>query len=162
MKIYYLSVLFFIFLFPNNIFTQDTSTKNVDSLSYKLIPQYDLPKRYIIDGQTKLYPKENTFRRADIVFFLSIPATYFVVQNLLNLFNTINLSFNNYNSSLNRDNLGFTSGEWNFILASILLIPMGVSIYDSVYVKNYPLIPPFKQDEFKEVRMNFTIFRTQF
>ncbi|MGL4561538.1 MAG: hypothetical protein ACRCV0_04535, partial [Brevinema sp.] len=82
--------------------------------------------------------------------------------NLLNLFNTINLSFNNYNSALIRDNLGFTGGEWGFVIASILLIPMGVTIYDAVYVHDYPLLPNFEQREFKEIRMNLTVYRIEF
>ncbi|MGL4562985.1 MAG: hypothetical protein ACRCVW_03925 [Brevinema sp.] len=160
MKIFFL-FLFFIIM-PETLLCQETTETNFKNLSYKLIPQYELPKQYIIDGQTKLYPKENPWRRGDIVFFLSIPATYFIVQNLLNLFNTINISFNNYNSALIRDNLGFTGGEWGFVIASILLIPMGVTIYDAVYIRDYPLLPNFEQREFKEIRMNLTIYRIEF
>ncbi|MGL4393657.1 MAG: hypothetical protein ACRCS8_00295 [Brevinema sp.] len=154
-------ILLFLTFIAEPTFCQVTTIQEGE-LSYQLIPQYELPKRYLIDGQTRFYPTENPFRRADIVFFLSIPASYFVMQNLLNLFTTIAMSFNNYNSGLIRDNFGFTWAEWSFIIASVTMIPMGVMIYDAVYVRDYPILPPFKQDEIKEVRVNFTLYRVDF
>lgn len=157
-------ILICLFLSISNVSFGQQNSKNamITNLSYELIPQYELPKRYIIDNHSTLYPKENGFRRADIIFFLSIPITYFLVQNILNFINILNIGLENYNSDLGRDNFGFTSGEWNYILAAVFLIPLGVTIYDAVYVKEYPLLPPFKMNEFKEVRMNFTIYRTKF
>lgn len=151
-----------VFLWSVPINAQRITSDQITNLSYELIPTYELPKQYIIDGRTKLYPKENTFRRADIVFFLAIPVSFYLMQNILNFINILNVTAGNYNTDLGRDNFGFTSGEWNFLLAATFLIPMGVSIYDYVYVRQYPLIPPFERNEIKEIRMNFSIYRVSF
>lgn len=141
---------------------QRITSQGALNLEYDLIPRYELPKQYILDGRTRSYPVESAFRRMDIVFFLSIPVTFYLFQNFLVLINTANILSGNYNASLSRDSLGFTGGEWAFLLAATFLIPSGVAIYDYVYTRDYPLLPPFNRDEFREVRMNFTVFRTKF
>lgn len=155
-------LIYFLLLISNTGYTQTVSTAAVTNLSYISIPQYELPKRYIVDNYSTLYPQENPFRRADIVFFLSIPITMFIMQNIINIINTMNISLNNYNSDLGRDNFGYSLGEWNFIISALVMIPFGVMIYDTVYVKQYPIFPPFRQDKIKESRMNFSIYRAQF
>ncbi|MGL4367658.1 MAG: hypothetical protein ACRCTQ_05215 [Brevinemataceae bacterium] len=157
-------ILLFIILSSYSVhsYSQEINTESITNLSYTLIPQYELPKRYIVDNHTTLYPKENAFRRGDIVFFLAMPITLFLVQNLLNFINIFNIALGNYNSDLGRDNFGFTSGEWSFLFSSIFLIPLGVAVYDAVYVKDYPLIPHFYKEEIKEVRVNFNVYRVKF
>jgi len=155
-------LIYFLLLISNTGYSQTVTTAAVTNLSYISIPQYELPKRYIVDNYSTLYPQENPFRRADIVFFLSIPITMFIMQNIINFINILNISLNNYNSDLGRDNFGFSSGEWNYIISALVLIPFGVMIYDTVYVKQYPILPPFRQDKIKESRMNFSIYRLQF
>lgn len=155
-------LIYFFFLIGNIGYSQTISTAEVTNISYTSIPQYELPTRYIVDNYSTLYPQENPFRRADIVFFLSIPITMFIMQNIINFINILNITLDNYNSDLGRDNLGFTSGEWNYIISAIILIPIGVMIYDTIYVKQYPIIPSFSQNKFKESRMNFSIYRLQF
>lgn len=162
-----MSSKFVIFLFllsslPVSIYAQKISSREVAELEYDLIPRYELPKQYILDGRTLSYPNESAFRRMDIVFFLSIPITFYLIQNLISLINVANQAMGNYDASIRRDSLGFTSGEWNFILAATFLIPSGVAMYDYVYVRDYPLIPFFARDDFREVRMTFTIYRTKF
>lgn len=155
--------LFFVILSAPTLYhTQEITSTVVTNIPYMSIPQYELPKRYLIDGQSTLYPKENAFRRADIIFFLSIPITMFIMQNIINFINIFNIALENYNTDLGRDNFGYTFGEWNYIISAIILIPMGITIYDYVYVKQYPILPPFKQDTFREARMNFSIYRMQF
>jgi len=149
-------------IFPHMLFGQQITSTQITNLSYELIPHYELPKQYIIDNYSTLYPKENLFRRADIIFFLSIPITYFLIQNILNFFNIINISLENYNSDLGRDNFGFTAGEWNFLIAAIFLIPLGITIYDAIYIRDYPIFPHYEMEEIKEIRMNFTVYRTKF
>lgn len=155
-----LTILSF-FTFTHN-FGQDITSVAVTNLSFNPIPQYELPKRYLIDSYSTLYPKENPFRRAEIVFFLAIPVTLFIMQNIINFINIFNIALGNYNSDLGRDNFGYTSGEWNYIIAALIMIPTGVMIYDTIYVKQYPILPAFKQDNFKESRINFNIYRIPF
>lgn len=147
-------------LYCVKIYAQNSNS--VQSETYQKIIQYELPKQYLMDNKSKLYPKEHMFRRAEMVFFLSIPAAFFVVQNLLNIFNSFNILLLNYNSDLGRDVFGFTSGEWNFALAAIFLIPLGVTIQDQIFVQYYPLTLPFSQERIRETRVNFSIYRTKF
>ncbi|MGL5956941.1 MAG: hypothetical protein ACRC0X_10170 [Brevinema sp.] len=151
-----------IFLLSNTVFTQEVTTANVTNLNYISIPQYELPKRYLIDNYSTLYPKENLFRRADIVFFLSIPVTMFIMQNIINFINIFNIALENYNSDLGRDNFGFTLGEWTYIISALVMIPLGVMIYDTIYVQQYPVTPFFKQERFKESRVSFNVYRIKF
>ncbi len=154
-------VLLFLFL-CSQLHAQEVTTAQVTNLGYAPIPQYELPKRYLIDGYSTLYPKENPYRRADIVFFLSLPITMFIVQNIINFINIANLALGNYNSNLVRDNYGFTMGEWSFVIAALIGIPTGIMIYDAVYVNTYPFNPFFKQEGFKEARVDFNVYRFKF
>ncbi len=156
------NLMILILLFSGALYGQDITTSNITNLTYTPIPQYELPKRYLIDDHSTLYPKENLFRRADIVFFLSVPITMFLVQNIINVINILNVTLDNYNSDLGRDNFGFTDGEWAFIISALVLIPTGVTIYDTIYVQQYPMTPFFKQENFKETRVDFNIYRIQF
>ncbi|MGL4676553.1 MAG: hypothetical protein ACRCWI_02660 [Brevinema sp.] len=155
-------LFFSIFFFSTVVFSQEITTANVTNLNYITIPQYELPKRYLIDSYSTLYPKENLFRRADIVFFLSIPITMFIMQNVINFINIFNIALDNYNSDLGRDNFGFTLGEWSYIISALIMIPLGVMIYDTVYVQQYPITPFFKQDTIKEIRVTFNVYRIKF
>ena len=157
-----LLITIFFSSFPRLHHAQEISTTRITNLTYYPIPQYELPKRYLVDSQTTFYPKENPWRRADIVFFISIPITMFLLQNIINFLNIFNIALNNYNTDISRDNLGFTSSEWNYLLSALFLIPMGITIYDAVYVQQYPVLPTFRQDNFKETRVNFSIYRHQY
>ncbi|MGL5721921.1 MAG: hypothetical protein ACRCY4_05950 [Brevinema sp.] len=154
--------LFFIGFIVQPITAQTITSTQIANLEYDLIPAYELPKQYLLDGRTRTYPAENAFRRMDIVYFLSIPITFYLFYNLIQLINVANVATGNFNAALQRDTIGFTSSEWNFILMATFLIPSGVAIYDYVYVRDYPLLPPFDRAEFREVRMTFTVFRTRF
>ncbi len=154
--------LFLLLFLASQTHAQEVTTAQVTNLNYTPIPQYELPKRYLIDGYSTLYPKENPYRRADIVFFLSIPITMFIVQNIINFINIANLALDNYNSDLVRDNYGFTMGEWSFVIAALIGIPAGVMIYDAVYVRTYPYNPFFKQEKVKEARVDFNLYRFSF
>lgn len=145
-----------------NVYSQDITTVAVTNLTYVPIPQYELPKSYLIDTSSTLYPKESAFRRADIVFFLSLPITMFIMQNILNFMNILNIFLGNYNPNLGRDNFGFTRGEWYYLIAALVMIPTGVMIYDAVYVQQYPVTPFFNQEKMKESRVNFNIYRIKF
>ncbi|MGL5254177.1 MAG: hypothetical protein ACRC9L_04115 [Brevinema sp.] len=155
--------LFFLIGFiANSLSAQTITSTRIANLEYELIPTYELPKQYLLDGRTRTYPAENAFRRMDIVYFLSIPITFYLFYNFLQLINVANIATGNYNAALTRDFIGFTAAEWNFLLMATFLIPSGVAIYDYVYVRNYPVLPPFDRQEFREVRMTFTVFRTRF
>lgn len=157
----YIVIIFFL-IHSQSIYAQNITTEVITNLSYSSIPQYELPKQYLIDNHSTLYPKENAFRRADIIFFLSLPITMFIMQNILNFINILNVVLDNYNTNLGRDNFGFTRGEWYYLIAALTMIPTGVMIYDAIYVQQYPVIPFFSQDTIKESRVNLNIYRVKF
>ena len=128
-----LSVIFVFLFFINSsvsALTFDTniimsSPKNITNVAYSIVPETEIPNSYLITGKIEPDPIESPIRRFDIMFFISIPITFYLTLNIMQIKNRTLYSFE-----------GLTGTDWNYIYFNTLIIPLSVAFDDLVIMNS--------------------------
>lgn len=117
-----------------NLFTVETNwsfiTNDISNPALKPLSLYPLepariPNSYLKTGQLTNPDPETRFRRFDVVYFVAVPITYYLILNLMQV--------KNYWIASGRP---LDSIDYNFILINTILIPFTVAYNDAVYVES--------------------------
>lgn len=150
-------LVFFIFLSTVNSYAY--LTIDVDKLtnlqSVTNIPHYDvlepeIPKTYLKTGKIEFAPEESVIRRFDIIFFVSIPITFYLTLNILQIAN-MNL----------RNDATLTTTDWNYIYLNTLMIPLYVAFQDMFFM-NIQKVPMYNETSQPEIQFGFNLIRASF
>ena len=150
-------LVFFIFLSTVNSYAY--LTIDVDKLtnlqSVTNIPHYDvmepeIPKTYLKTGKIEFAPEESVIRRFDIIFFVSIPITFYLTLNILQIAN-MNL----------RNDATLTTTDWNYIYLNTLMIPLYVAFQDMFFI-NIQKVPMYNETSQPEIQFGFNLIRASF
>jgi hypothetical protein len=127
---------------------------SVTNIATVRIREPELPNTYLRVGdlsKIEFEEPQTTFRRFDIIFFISIPITFYLTLNILQIVN--------YNIM---DTYVLTQPDWNYIYFNTLLIPMYVAYQDYLYMENRRRLDNQYSSNKDEWYFGFTIFRTEF
>lgn len=150
-------LVFFIFLSTVNSYAY--LTIDVDKLtnlqSVTNIPHYDvmepeIPKTYLKTGKIEFAPEESVIRRFDIIFFVSIPITFYLTLNILQIAN-MNL----------RNDATLTTTDWNYIYLNTLMIPLYVAFQDMFFM-TIQKVPMYNETSQPEIQFGFNLIRASF
>lgn len=122
---------FFWFIQSSNGFTLTIDTNEllnakpeVTNISTKKVVEPDLPNSYLSTGKIDVDTSETIGRRFDLLYFIAIPVSFYLTQNVMQL---KNIYFNN-NAALDRT-------DWNFIYFNTLFIPLSIAYFDYLHVQ---------------------------
>ena len=155
----FLKVLLCVFIFISTVSSYAYLTIDVDKLtnfqSVTNIPHFEvqepeIPKSYLKTGKLEFAPEESIIRRLDIIFFVSIPITFYLTLNIIQIAN-MNL----------RGDAGISVTDWNYIYINTLMIPLYVAFQDMFYmqVQNVKL---YNENSQPEIQFGFNLIRASF
>ncbi len=109
--------------------TIDTNTliltnNSVTNVELNKVIEPELPNLFLRTGKIEYEPPETPARRFDVVYFVAIPITYYLLFSLLIIKNQW------ANSGRQLDNT-----DYNYIYTSTFVVPMAIAYYDYLYVE---------------------------
>jgi hypothetical protein len=127
-----------------------TNFQSVTNISYKEVQEPEIPKSYLKTGKLEFTPEESVIRRFDIIFFVSIPITFYLTLNIIQIAN-MNL----------RGDAGISVTDWNYIYLNTLMIPLYVAFQDMFFmqVQNVKL---YNENSQPELQFGFNLIRASF
>jgi len=89
-------------------------------------PPPALPNTYLVDGTNTQPFQESLWRRYDVVFFVAVPISFYLMMNILMIKNAyLYQTAGTYLSDT----------DWNYIYLSTFLIPLFTAYHDQVFVR---------------------------
>lgn len=157
--IVFFRVLLCAFIFLSTVNSYAYLTIDVDKLTNLLsvtnipnyeVPEPEIPKSYLKTGVLEFKEEESILRRFDIIFFVSIPITFYLTLNIIQIAN-MNL----------RGDAGITVTDWNYIYLNTLMIPLYVAFQDMFFmqIQNAPL---YNENTHPEIQFGFHLIRSTF
>lgn len=127
----------FLFLvFPargNAYLTIDTNklqnNTSVTNITTKSIVEEQLPNSYLATGKIQMEPPQSPGRRFDVVFFVSIPVTFYLMLNIMQL---KNMYF--FNSAL------LDNADWTYIYLNTFILPLAVAYFDYRFIERQKIL----------------------
>lgn len=107
----------------NKILKEIQNNPSITNIPSKPIIEEELPNSYLATGLIKTEPPRDPGRRFDVVFFVSIPITFYL---LLNIMQWRNMYFNN-------GILGNT--DWTYIYLNTFFVPLATAYFDYQYIE---------------------------
>lgn len=129
------------------------SISSVTNIILMKIDEPEIPNAYLRTGdmsKIQFEPPETPLRRFDIVFFVSIPITYYLTLNIMQI---VNREFGGCDM--------LSQVDMNYIYFNTLLIPLFVAYEDYIFVENRKKIDAQFASK-PDLRFGFTVFRTRF
>jgi len=108
-----------------------TSITNIDFII--VTNKIEIQNTYLKTGIITNYKKESLLRRFDIVYFISLPITYYFLLNLIMIKNQ--LFFDMPSGSI-------TDMDWNYIYINLIFVPLYVALRDYFYMRSIELGKP--------------------
>ncbi len=108
----------------NKLLQQLKDDQSITNVRTKPIIESELPNSYLATGQIQTEPPQDPGRRFDIVFFVAIPVTFYLILNIMQL---KNMYF--FNSSL------LDNADWNYIYLNTFFVPLAAAYFDYQYMQ---------------------------
>ncbi|URA09855.1 hypothetical protein [Thermospira aquatica] len=125
---------------------------NVSLVEGEILPRIrvshppELPNTYLIKGTNTLPFTESTWRRYDVVFFVAIPISFYLIMNVLMIKNAY---------FYQQEGAFLSDTDWNYIYLSTFLIPLFAAYYDQVHYRQY-------QGSFQKFQLTIPLYQTEF
>lgn len=117
-------------------------------------PEPELPNSYLSSGKIDPIVLESYARRFDLVFFISLPISFYLMMNIMQVKNQLIY----LNGSL-------SEMDWNFVYWNTLLTSFLVAYQDNIFYyqkhPDIPLIPPAVK-ETSEVKVQLPVLSYRF
>lgn len=98
--------------------------KSITNVHTKPIIESELPNSYLATGIIQTEPPRDPGRRFDVVFFVAIPVTYYLLLNIMQL---KNMYF--FNSRL------LDNADWTYIYLNTFFLPLATAYFDYQYIE---------------------------
>lgn len=125
---------------------------NVTNILYSRIMEQEIPNSFLRTGKIEFIEPEKWYRRFDIMFFGSIPISYYLTYNLLLLKNEI--FYQDYTATLSKQ-------DTIYMLANTFLIPLYVAFQDRFYIERRRVIDD-QQTTQTELHISLNILNNRF
>ncbi|OHD56478.1 MAG: hypothetical protein A2Y33_15230 [Spirochaetes bacterium GWF1_51_8] len=127
-----------------------TNMQSVTNTPFFVTEEPEIPKSYVKTGKIEFSPEESIIRRFDIIFFVSIPITFYLTLNILQIAN-FNL----------KGSYGLDVVDWNYIYLNTLLIPLYVAFQDMLYI-HAAKVEKYGDSSHPELQFGFNLIRASF
>jgi hypothetical protein len=97
---------------------------SVSNIVTKSVVEEELPNSYLATGKIQTEPPQTPGRRFDVVFFISIPVTYYLLLNIMQLKNMY------FANSTPLDGV-----DWTYIYLNTFILPLAVAYFDYSYME---------------------------
>jgi hypothetical protein len=110
-------------------------------------PEERLPPTYLVDGTNTAPFQETLWRRYDVVFFVAVPISFYLMMNVLMIKNAY------FHGS---EGTYLSDTDWNYIYLMTFLIPLFTAYHDQIYVRG------LSQNRETDVRLSIPLYQQEF
>ncbi|MFN3659769.1 MAG: hypothetical protein ACK4TN_00855 [Brevinematales bacterium] len=138
---------FFFLLFPLIVMGETNQPQVEGKILPPLVatPEERLPPTYLVDGTNTTPFQETLWRRYDVVFFVAVPISFYLVMNILMIKNAYF-----YGS----EGTYLSDTDWNYIYLMTFFIPLFTAYHDQVYVRGF--------SSKKDIQWNIPLYKQEF
>lgn len=136
----------------------DSEFITMTNLSWDPILQPRIPNSYLATGELEFEEPEKPLRRFDITFFISMPITFFLFQNLFLFHNQVMQNVDGYSYVNPLEN----KQQRSIILINTLFIPAYVAWQDYIYMKAQTEADEYNPYSEPNLEMGIYLLHTEF